>query len=108
METFCDTANPAPRVRRMATTLAAVLALVVGSACVLTGAFASAGIATVAAATTAPAMSCADVAKLDLSGIEEAPTQIASATELAATDNPLGDRAACEVKGLMPRRSSSP
>lgn len=92
---------PRPRARRIATTLAAVLALVTGSACVLTGASASAGTATAVAASTTPAMSCADVAKLDLGTIQDAPTQIASATELAAEDNTLGDWAACEIKGLI-------
>jgi hypothetical protein len=50
------------------------VALIIGSACVLTGAFAdavtAATAATAATESTAPAMDCAAVAKLDLSGIQ--------------------------------------
>jgi hypothetical protein len=51
------------------------VALIIGSACVLTGASADAATeaaaATAATQRTAPAMDCATVAKLDLSGIQE-------------------------------------
>ncbi|MFD0288633.1 tannase/feruloyl esterase family alpha/beta hydrolase [Streptomyces lutosisoli] len=89
---------PRPRVRRIAATLAAVLALTIGTAGAPTG---SAAEADTTAAGTTPAMDCTGVAGLDLSGISGAPTQIASATVLAAADNTLGSWAACEVKGLI-------
>lgn len=90
------------RLRRVAASLAAAFVLTVGAAAALTGSSAQADSTTaVAAAASTPAISCADVATLDLSGISGAPTQIASATALAAADNTLGAWAACEVKGLI-------
>ncbi|WP_433251705.1 tannase/feruloyl esterase family alpha/beta hydrolase [Actinomadura nitritigenes] len=53
------------------------------------------------AATTPPAMSCAQAARLDLTGVQGAPATIASATIVAAADNPLGKWEACEVKGVI-------
>ncbi|WP_344595804.1 tannase/feruloyl esterase family alpha/beta hydrolase [Actinomadura vinacea] len=50
---------------------------------------------------TLPAMSCAEVARLDLSGVPDAPANIASATVVAADDNPLGKWEACRVKGVI-------
>ncbi|MGW7544607.1 tannase/feruloyl esterase family alpha/beta hydrolase [Streptomyces sp. NPDC054770] len=88
------------RLRHVATVLAAVLALTIGTVGALTGSSAQADSTTTASA-TAPAIGCSAVTGLDLSGIPGAPTQIASATALAAADNALGDWAACEVKGLI-------
>ncbi|MFF0517370.1 tannase/feruloyl esterase family alpha/beta hydrolase [Actinomadura nitritigenes] len=53
------------------------------------------------AAATPPAMSCAQAARLDLTGVQGAPANIASATIVAAADNPLGKWEACEVKGVI-------
>ncbi|WP_427918978.1 tannase/feruloyl esterase family alpha/beta hydrolase [Streptomyces sp. cg40] len=94
--------SPLPRscVRRIAATLAALLALGIGTADAVTRS-ASEADTTTAATATSPAMDCAGVTGLDLSGISGAPTQIASATVLAAADNTLGNWAACEVKGLI-------
>ena len=48
-----------------------------------------------------PALTCADVAQLDLGGIPGAPTEISSAKPMAAGDNPLGSWAACDVQGII-------
>ncbi|GLY86538.1 hypothetical protein [Actinoallomurus iriomotensis] len=53
------------------------------------------------AAATAPAMSCAQAARLDLTGVKDAPATIAPATIVAAADNSLGKWEACEVKGVI-------
>ncbi|MEU6196653.1 tannase/feruloyl esterase family alpha/beta hydrolase [Streptomyces sp. NPDC047061] len=96
------------RLRRVAVVLAAVPALTIGTVGALTGSSAQADststaatTATATASATAPAIDCSAVAALDLSGISGAPTQIASATVLAAGGNTLGNWAACEVKGLI-------
>lgn len=82
---------PRQRGRRTAASLAAALALVIGTGLILTGGPAEAGTADAAATvSTAPVMDCAAIAKLDLNGISGAPTQIASATVLAAGDNTSG------------------
>ncbi|WP_346779724.1 tannase/feruloyl esterase family alpha/beta hydrolase [Streptomyces sp. S3(2020)] len=90
-----------PLLRRALASLAAAVALTLGTGTLLTGGSAQAGTAQAATEATAPVMDCADIAALDLSGIIGAPTQIAAATELSAHDNPLGDWAACEVTGLI-------
>ncbi|MCX4404849.1 hypothetical protein OG840_25330 [Streptomyces sp. NBC_01764] len=92
---------PRPRVRRVAATLAAAPALTRGTAGAPTGSTAEADTA------TAPAMDGTGVAGLDPSGISGTPTQIASATVLAA-DNAPGNRAAREVKGITPHGSRGP
>ena len=80
-------------------TLAVLPTQAIGSGRVRSGASASAGTATVTS--TAPAMTCADVAELDIGGIQEAPTRIASATAPTAEHNALGDWSVCEVKGFV-------
>ncbi|MFD7480445.1 hypothetical protein ACFV8Z_52500 [Streptomyces sp. NPDC059837] len=95
---------PRPRVRRVAATLAAAPALTRGTAGAPTGSTAEADTAT---AGTAPAMDGTGVAGLDPSGISGTPTQIASATVLAAGNTP-GNRAAREVKGITPHGSRGP
>jgi hypothetical protein len=95
---------PRPRVQRVAATLGAVPALTRGTAGALTGSTTEADTAT---AGTTPAMDGTGVAGLDPSSISGTPTQIASATVLAA-DNTPGNRAAREVKGLTPHGSRGP
>ncbi|MEI7057076.1 tannase/feruloyl esterase family alpha/beta hydrolase [Nocardioides sp. CCNWLW239] len=53
------------------------------------------------AAATLPAISCADVTRLDVTGVPDAPASLISATVVAAADNSLGRWEACRVKGLI-------
>lgn len=73
--------------------LAAVVALGTAGAAATTPAVPSSAIT--------PAMSCAQVAQLDLGALPGASTEISSATALAAKDNSQGPWDACDVKGLI-------
>ncbi|MGW0421588.1 tannase/feruloyl esterase family alpha/beta hydrolase [Streptomyces sp. NPDC003015] len=100
--------------RRTATLLAVVataLALVTGGSAALAsgspgGARTVAAVDTRAASTTTsgidPAMSCSQVASLDLAAaVPGVPFEIASAAEVAAADNTLGNWAFCNVQGVI-------
>jgi feruloyl esterase len=91
-----------PRHSRI-TVLLAVLALLLGLG--TAGAAAQAGSRATAASTTAagitPALPCAQLAQLDLGALPGASTEIASATTVAAKDNPQGNWDACEVRGVI-------
>ena len=54
-----------------------------------------------AATVVAPVESCSALAQADFSAVPGASTTIVSATSVAASSNPLGDYAACEVTGLI-------
>ncbi|GAA0514829.1 feruloyl esterase [Paractinoplanes deccanensis] len=53
------------------------------------------------AAVTLPAITCAQAARLDLTGVPEAPAAVTSATVVSAAGNALGQWEACHVKGLI-------
>ncbi len=53
------------------------------------------------AAVTPPAITCAEAARLDLSGVPGAPASITSATVVAPAGNTLGKWEACSVKGTI-------
>ncbi|MGI5451880.1 tannase/feruloyl esterase family alpha/beta hydrolase [Streptomyces sp. CA-249302] len=89
------------RPRRLAGALAATVLLVVGTAFVPGDGSTAQATAVTASSTISPALSCSEVAQLDLNGITGAPTQIGSATVLSADDNPLGDWEACSITGLI-------
>ncbi|BBH67893.1 feruloyl esterase [Actinoplanes sp. OR16] len=57
--------------------------------------------APVAAAVTPPAITCAQAAQLDLTGVPGAPANVTSATIIAAAGNTLGRWEACSVKGII-------
>lgn len=89
--------------RRTITVLLAALAALLGLG--TTGAATQAGTWTTTASTTitgaTPALSCAQVAQLDLGALRGASTVIGTATTVAAKDNPQGPWEACDVHGVI-------
>jgi tannase/feruloyl esterase len=93
--------NPPTRQRRRRNLVTAVLAVLA-----LAGGFGTASATTTAAAPPpppgiAPVLSCSQVAQFDLGALPGAATEIASATPLAAKDNPQGGWDACDVRGII-------
>ncbi|MBR7827339.1 tannase/feruloyl esterase family alpha/beta hydrolase [Actinospica sp. MGRD01-02] len=90
-----------PRSARRWPTLAALTATVMLAAGLWASGSAAASGSSAAASAVAPTTSCSALASLDLLTLEGAQTSITSASAVAASANPAGSWAACEVQGII-------
>ena len=90
-----------PRSARRRPTLAALTATVMVAVGLWASGSAAASGSSAAASAITPSTSCSALASLDLLTIKGAQTSITSASAVAASANPTGSWAACEVQGII-------